>query len=130
MQWDASENAGFSSARPWLPVERNFTARTVAAQQADSRSILSLNRALISLRNRHHAFSVGRQRIVDVRDNVLLFERAHADETFLIALNFGAETQALNEAAAGLMMLSTHMDRTEAGSPVLRGDEGVIIRLR
>ncbi len=130
MQWDASENAGFSSARPWLPVERNFKARTVTAQQADSRSILSLNRALISLRNKHHAFSIGHQRIVDVRDNVLLFERAHAEETFLIALNFGSEIQALNEAVAGSMVLSTHMDRTEAGSPVLRGDEGAIIRLR
>ena len=119
---------GLLAARaPWLPVERNFKARTVAAQLADGRSILSLYRALISLRNRHHAFSIGHQRIVGVRDNVLLFERAHADETFLIALNFGSEIRASNEAAAGSMVLSTHLDRTEAGSPVLRGDEGAII---
>lgn len=35
MQWDSTANAGFSSASPWFPVNPNYSAVNVAAQEAD-----------------------------------------------------------------------------------------------
>jgi alpha-glucosidase len=128
MQWDETPNAGFSTGRPWLPIENGFRLRNVAVQQADDRSILSLNRALVALRNAHAALSIGAQRIVGVRGNVLLFERSHANETFMVALNFGPESQALPEAREGEILLSTSMDRPDGAGAVLRGDEGLVLR--
>jgi alpha-glucosidase len=127
MQWDATASAGFSRGRPWLPVESDFPARTVAAQQADGRSMLALTRALIALRNTSRALSTGAQRVISVRDNVLVFERSHRDQRFLIALNFGAEDRTLEGGLAGKVVVSTHMDRTELGNPALRGDEGIVL---
>ena len=52
MQWDFSENMGFSTAKPWL--EPNYTKRwhllTVESQEKDRDSMLSFYRALIKLR--------------------------------------------------------------------------------
>jgi alpha-glucosidase len=131
MQWDETENAGFSRTQPWLPLERDFRARTVAGQLPDNRSILSLTRTLIALRNTHEALSTGIQSTAAVRDNVLLLERSHADVTFVIALNFGKEDRILDEVAAGTIVASTHMDRAAEGDNyILRGDEGIILRRR
>jgi alpha-glucosidase len=130
MQWDETPNAGFTRGGPWLPLEQEFKARNVADQTADAASMLALNRALIALRNGQEALSVGDQRIVDVRDNVLLFERSHDDETFLVALNFGQASQPLPALAEHDIVLSTRMDDDTARSGALRADEGLILKRR
>ena len=35
MQWDESENAGFSNGEPWLPLARAHAMRNVASLAAD-----------------------------------------------------------------------------------------------
>jgi alpha-glucosidase len=50
MQWDATENVGFSTVQPWLPPSIDFTHENVANLDADTTSILSLYRMLIALR--------------------------------------------------------------------------------
>ena len=42
MQWDGSTFGGFSTARPWLPLAKDFTANNVARQRADPGSLLNL----------------------------------------------------------------------------------------
>lgn len=59
MQWDGTENAGFTSGKPWLAVNDGFDKLNVAAQQADPESLLSLYRALIRLRTSTPALSQG-----------------------------------------------------------------------
>jgi len=130
MQWDETPNAGFTSGKPWLPLEAAFKARNVADQTKEPRSALAFNRALIRLRNEHDALSIGDQRIIDIRDNVLLFERSHADETFLVALNFGQASQPLGELAECDVVLSTSMDHAVAGDRALRADQGLVLKRR
>ena len=52
MQWDYSENMGFSGAKPWL--EPNYTKNwrhlTVESEKTDRSSMLALYRSLIALR--------------------------------------------------------------------------------
>ncbi|MEO3841797.1 alpha-amylase family glycosyl hydrolase [Streptomyces sp. B22F1] len=53
MQWDSSANAGFSTAaadRLYLPLDPDPDRPTVAAQQADEKSLMHLVRRLIALR--------------------------------------------------------------------------------
>jgi alpha-glucosidase len=130
MQWDQTQNAGFTMGKPWLPLEKEFEARNIVGQASDLGSMLSLNRALILLRNEHDALNIGDQRIIDIRNNVLLFERSHASEAFLVALNFGQSSQQLPELIEYDTVLSTHLDHAVAGDGVLRANEGLIFKRR
>ncbi len=50
MQWNGSENAGFTSGKPWLRLDRAFHRRNVTVQQEDIYSSLVLYQRLIRLR--------------------------------------------------------------------------------
>ena len=50
VQWDSSENAGFTTGNPWFYVNRNFKEINVAQQEADPNSLLNFYRKAIALR--------------------------------------------------------------------------------
>lgn len=50
VQWDDSENAGFSEAKPWFYVNENYKEINVAQQEQDADSILNFYRKAIALR--------------------------------------------------------------------------------
>ena len=50
VQWDSSENAGFSTTTPWFYVNENYTEVNVAAQEKDVDSTLNFYRKAIKLR--------------------------------------------------------------------------------
>ncbi|MBQ5866008.1 MAG: alpha-glucosidase [Oscillospiraceae bacterium] len=50
VQWDDSENAGFTTGKPWFYVNQNFKEINAAAQEADPNSLLNFYRKAIALR--------------------------------------------------------------------------------
>ena len=50
VQWDTTENAGFSTATPWFYVNENYTEVNVATQEQNPDSILNFYRKTIKLR--------------------------------------------------------------------------------
>ncbi|MGL4336841.1 MAG: glycoside hydrolase family 13 protein [Turicibacter sp.] len=50
MQWDSSENAGFSTAMPWIKVNENYKEINVAKQISDEDSLFNHYRQVIALR--------------------------------------------------------------------------------
>jgi alpha-amylase len=59
MQWDDTPNAGFSTGKPWLPVNGDNDRINVGSQLADGNSLLSLYRQLIALRQANSALRSG-----------------------------------------------------------------------
>ena len=117
MPWDASPNAGFSDAEPWLPLHDDFESRNVANQQDDPGSILTLYRRLLALRRERRALAVGDYTPVEAAGDVIAYVREHDGERLLVALNLGREPQAVDlEAYAGTVLLGTDADRE--GEPV------------
>ena len=88
MQWDDSEKAGFTSGEPWLPLSGDHATVNVRQQRAQERSMLSLYRALIALRRREPALSVGVLVKAEAIGSVLTFRRFHAGRWLVVALNF------------------------------------------
>ncbi len=133
MQWDATSNAGFSTALPWLPLPDDYPHANVVNLEADARSILSLYKALIGLRKRLSPLVAGAYVPLAAQGDLLLYRRQDEAKTITVALNLGAEPISIASGAAGLngeIMLSTFMDRqaeTIRNSLDLRGNEGVII---
>ena len=130
MQWDGTGNAGFSAAKPWLPLEVDYTSRNVAQQQKDPHSILSLYHQLIELRRKYPALSSGAARVISADNDVLMYERALPEERIAVVLNFGPDTQELPPLGQARLLLSTETDRTETRSGgQIQGNEGLILLL-
>ncbi|MGA7671923.1 MAG: alpha-amylase family glycosyl hydrolase [Nitrolancea sp.] len=135
MQWDASENAGFTTGTPWLPVSEDYHRRNVEAQRVDSTSMLTLQHRLIGLRRDERALSVGSYAPVRAAGTVYAYIRENEGTRFLIALNFGEEPQKLELRKGhdrGQIVISTKLDREKdrvSGQLNLRGHEGVVLRL-
>ena len=59
MQWTGDSKGGFTDGKPWEPLNADVKKVNVAAQEADSTSLLSHYRQLIGLRNEHAALRQG-----------------------------------------------------------------------
>jgi len=131
MPWDNAAHAGFSTAEPWLPLNPDWPTRNVAAQRGDPRSMLALHRALLGLRRKIAALSVGDLVLVDADDEVLAYERRHDGVRLLIALNLGAHMRTFPIAHFAVPLLSTlnDMPNVSMGMMTLRPDEGLILSL-
>jgi alpha-glucosidase len=133
MQWTAGPGAGFTRGRPWLPFAADYVRVNVTAEAVDEDSILNLHRQLLALRRAEPAFSIGDWAPVDAEGSVLAYLRSDAGSRFLVALNLGAEPATLGFDGSGETVLSTipgECGERVAGTIALRGDEGVIVRLR
>jgi alpha-glucosidase len=133
MQWDATPYAGFSTSPPWLPVADDFANENAVNLDADSRSILSLYKALIGLRKKLPQLQSGGYVPIAAQGDLLLYRRGSDRESIVVALNLGAEPVSLQSDTPGFdgkILLSTQLDRHGEqlrGKLDLRGNEGVII---
>jgi len=92
MPWRAGEpHAGFSSAKPWLPVPPDHHARAVAEQESRETSILNGYRRFLGWRRQHPALVRGSIEMLETAGDSLLFIRKHDDESLLVAFNLAAE---------------------------------------
>ena len=93
MRWDATiPAAGFSSGKPWEPLNGDPPEVNVADESADPDSLLSTYRALIELRTRHPALSSGDWTPIDVSiPSVNAFLRQADGETIAVAVNLADE---------------------------------------
>ena len=131
MQWDGSEDAGFTEGTPWLRVAADSSTVNVATLTGQRDSVLSLYRSLIGLRNANAALNIGRVEGVASDGRVLRYERVDGDQRFAIMLNLSEGTEEA-ETDAGHIVASTHMDRSEeavGASISLRPFEGVIVKV-
>jgi glycosidase len=104
MQWDASAQAGFSTAEPWLPLGPDWRTRNVAAQAGDDGSMLALHRRLLALRRAHPALALGSWHALPATGDVLAYERRHGDEAIVVALNLGASPQPVSLPDGALLL--------------------------
>jgi alpha-glucosidase len=135
MQWSSAEHAGFSRAKPWLPLGHDYPHCNVDRQSREPDSLLSLYRRLIELRRREPALCVGSYRPLVSDGDVLAYVReAEAGHRFLVALNLGPRPGLLSiEALGGGQVLVATEPRREAERVarrlILTGDDALVVRL-
>lgn len=94
MAWDSSQNGGFSTNRPWMPLAPHSDPRNVAAQLPDKGSLLNTYKRLIALRKALPALRRGE--IIPVRtDNpsILCYLRPGPTGTIVFIANFSDQKQ-------------------------------------
>ncbi|MCQ2412761.1 MAG: alpha-amylase family glycosyl hydrolase [Sphaerochaetaceae bacterium] len=98
MQWDSSENMGFSSAKPWLEPDFSdgWQIRTVREQETDSDSLLQLFRAVIKLRKeRNEITSTDAKVCANTPNDVLAYSFEKEGKITLVVLNMSQKEYAL-----------------------------------
>ena len=89
MQWDASENAGFSKGTPWLKVGKSYPQINVESEIKGP--IFTFYQNLIRLRKDMPIISEGSYKpAFEDSQQVYAFERQYEDETLLVLNNFYA----------------------------------------
>lgn len=105
MQWTAGTDAGFSTTKPWNPVDPRYATYNVESEKADSNSILNHYQKLLALRHTSPALLDGSYIPVDEEDpNVLAYLRSYKGENILVVLNMSKSPQkvTLDLASKGL----------------------------
>ncbi|HEY6761951.1 MAG TPA: alpha-amylase family glycosyl hydrolase [Baekduia sp.] len=128
MPWDAGRpHTGFTTGTPWLPVG-DATGVTVAAQEADPRSLLHLYRDLVALRGR--VLQGGLHVLNDTAPEIVAYTRGDAH---VVALNAGDAPAPVPAAvAAGARILRHTHDPPRTGTPAPRSlspGEGFVAKL-
>jgi alpha-glucosidase len=138
MQWDDSTNAGFSPAKPWLPLMDNYKEVNVKRQERDDDSILKYYRELIQMRQGEDALQIGDHLPVYTEGNLLAYIRAGDKRKILIVLNLGKEEENFEPDMDG-KILRGEIFMTTAGPGedrkfekkiTLKPNEGLIIFLK
>lgn len=88
MQWDASDNGGFTSGTPWLQVNKNYKIINAAAQVNDPDSVFAYYKKLIALRHTNEVMVNG---VYDVlipdHPQIYAYTRTLGDKQLLVLCN-------------------------------------------
>jgi alpha-glucosidase len=136
MQWDDTIHGGFSSATPWLRVERNYRSVNVKLQRPDPNSMLTLYTKLIRLRQQEPSLSIGDYVPVHSDNQMIAYIRhANGAQHYLVILNMSHRPCYLKQkytSYAGTVVLSTapELEGSHVANTIsLSGDEGLLVRL-
>lgn len=135
MQWtpDENDNAGFSTAKPWLPVNTACKNVNVELEQQEPDSFLALYRRLLTLRSRYQILRTGEYEPLSGTDkDIFAYARwTPGKQRVLVAMNFSKETRRVKLPHVDSILCTTHPvdypDVDEDDFVTLRPYEGVLV---
>lgn len=93
MQWTAGENAGFTTGKPWVPLNPNYVAVNAEAALADEKSVFHYYKKLIQLRKTYDIFRSGAFTLLLPEDEkIFAYTRDDGYAHLLVVCNFTGET--------------------------------------
>lgn len=93
MQWDNSENAGFTDGTPWIKVNPNYGYINARKELQDKNSVFYYYKKLIWLRKNLDVFVEGKYELLFEDDsNIFSYTRTYEDTVLLVICNFYGET--------------------------------------
>ena len=133
MQWDTTEQAGFTTGKPWMKVNPNYTEINAAEQVDCEDSIFNYYRKLIQLRKELPVLTDGKFTMLDMDHNqIFAYLRDNGEDKLLVVCNFYGNTvdYAVSEKAEDLELLIGNYTEENMQTDVLRPYEARIYRIR
>ena len=122
VQWDDSENAGFTTGKPWLPVNPNYKTINARAEILDSNSIFNHYRKLIAFRKSHPVAVYGdyKEHFEDSRE-LYVYERNLDGKRLLVICSFSDKTVGFwapegFDLTKGKLVLTNYMENNMHGN--------------
>jgi oligo-1,6-glucosidase len=127
MQWDDTENGGFTTANPWIQVNPRYKEINVESALEDPNSIFYYYQKLIQLRKEMDIIVEGDFTLL-FKDHPSLFayERKWNEETVLVLCNFGTEDLKVDLNLEGYHVLLSNYYNTNPN--LLRPYEAVVLK--
>jgi len=95
MQWDSTENAGFTKGTPWIPVNSNYRKINSVKALEDRDSVFHYYQKLIRLRHENPVIVYGNFRpLMEESDTVYAYERELEGRRLIVACNWTEKDQA------------------------------------
>ena len=105
MQWDATKQAGFSTGKPWIPVNENYEQINVVAAENDPNSILHYYRKMIAYRKAYPSLVYGHfEDLLPQHPYLFVYKRWDDKGTFLAVHNFRDENTNWEQKELGYRM--------------------------
>ena len=126
MQWDTTENAGFTTGKPWLPVHDDYKTVNAEVEEADENSVLNYYRKLSKLRSENPVLLAGDYTtLLEDSEEIFAFQRACGEDKAVTLTNFtGKEVTYDASLVKGMKAVISSVDDPEEGK--LRPWEGVV----
>jgi alpha-glucosidase len=120
MVWDATaSNAGFSTAKPWLPVPGKHLSQAVNVQQGDAASLLEHYRRFLGFRRQHPALAKGDIEFIESEGDTVAFTRREGNEQIVCVFNLGSRPAEVDLGQA-LQPLAGHGFSGQSGTGSIR----------
>lgn len=113
MQWDDSENAGFTTGRPWISVNPNYKKINAKEQMDREDSVFNYYKKLISLRNELEIIVYGDFNLILPDDeDLFVYLRSLNNSIILVACNFSENTRSFdyNDVGEGRLLINNYKD--------------------
>lgn len=136
MQWDNTENAGFTKGTPWIKVNDNYKKINAEDAITDPNSIYHYYRKLIELRKEHEVIVYGSyDLLLENHPEIFAYKRSLDGETVVVICNFSEkETKLLQDLSYDSieMLIANYLDvdKEEKGVMMLQPYEARVYKLK
>lgn len=134
-QWDNSENAGFTTGKPWLKINENYKEINAKSQVEDEDSIFNFYKKLINLRKSEEfkdAIVYGKfEPILEEYSNLFAFYREGASKKLMLLANYQNEEQEieLDQSYRKMLLNNCKEVKQEDNRIILQGYQVLILEV-
>ena len=131
MQWDASENAGFTTGTPWIAINPNYKKINVADQLKREDSVFHYYKKLIRLRKENEIIVYGKyELLLPEDDNIFAYTRSLDGKKLLTVCNFSKTEQKFDFSGyEKAKVLISNYERDIRENSILKPYEAVVVLL-
>ena len=131
MQWDASENAGFTTGTPWIAVNPNYKKINVDDQLKREDSVFNYYKKLIRLRKENEIIVYGNYELLLPEDeNIFAYVRTLDNQKLLVVCNFSKSEQKFDfQGYENAKVLISNYNRDAREDGILKPYEAIVLLL-
>jgi len=133
IQWDDTENAGFSTGTPWMPVNPNYREINARAAMADPESVFHYYQKLIALRKQYPVIVYGSyQLLLEDSEELFVYIREYEGEKLLVVCSFTdkeVEFEIPKEFQGAQCLIANYENSYDSEKMVLKPYEAFVLRV-
>lgn len=131
-QWDDTQQAGFTTGKPWIMVNPNYKEINAARQLEDPDSVFHYYQNLIRLRKEHEIVVYGTyELLLPESKEIYMYTRTWKDEKLLVICNFSGDTvhvELPEEFVGAEILISNYKDVSVHIEMTVRPYEAFVVR--